>query len=168
MKLPKDSADKAASGGCVTRLVRHSLMLLGIWGALAILPRFSFRYFNSFSDISLSDRYIAAVYLYALGFMLFEVIIKPSTEKTKRNILTDIKAGNENLVKGAADIAPLHDRREIHSHSLRSGNLQSERQVGMEDGDSDVYVESSPNDKVRHGVQRSCLHRLVSRYYCLI
>jgi hypothetical protein len=151
LMIPKNEieADKPAkqqtSFHRMERLVRRSLIALGIWSFMALWPWLSWRFFDGSLNISLSDRYILAIYLYALGFILHKALVKPCRKKTDPNVLANVGTEDGYITKRLAEIALRDDLWERNKHSLRGGFLQSEGQVRVECGDADVHVESSPN-----------------------
>jgi hypothetical protein len=177
LMIPKNKieADKPAkqqtSFHRMERLVRRSLIALGIWSFMALWPWLSWRFFDGSLNISLSDRYILAIYLYALGFILHKALVKPCRKKTDPNVLANVGTEDGYITKRLAEIALRDDLWERNKHSLRGGFLQSEGQVRVECGDADVHVESSPNVlahprrdeslKTKQGRYRRRMERLV-------
>ncbi|MBN8460346.1 MAG: hypothetical protein J0M04_21155 [Verrucomicrobia bacterium] len=126
----------------------HDVKVFGVWLIMASWPWLSWRFFDSALNISLGDRYILAVYLYALGFMLHKAIIKPSGEKADTDILPDVAAIDENLMERLTHVAPLDDRRDSNCNTCGRGLLECERQVGVKSGDADIHIKSLANVEV--------------------
>jgi len=66
------------------------LAVVGVWALMAVSPALRYFYFNGRLNLSLSDNYLLSVYLYALGFMLYRVIVEPRAKKVEGKFVAEI------------------------------------------------------------------------------